>query len=354
MFRQLTFMMLAAAAAAPLHGQTTMTTTQTLTTTSGNTCYDKAAVAGFTVEPAQPALGQSATIRLKIKNGCASAANVPWKIYVAGNVVGSGTASVPAGATIDATAGWTAKLGAYEINAEIDPNNTLGESTSAQNNNLPTVINLTVNGDWSGWKTRVRAALGPAIQEWFTKAQFKDVRVNSPGAFDGYLAGPGIDAMLKSRIVAAGVPADVADAFAYGINDKWSQWRASVKFPSASLPMFVHPVPYATTKLPSTGAPPMGSMQQNTSALSASSVSQAITSRLGGAASLSGASAAINEVAQSVYVCYLKINAVPVINLMATGYVLSNNPWTVPAAMFTGKAEGLTPGHIVIPSSSFC
>jgi len=116
------------------------------TGTSSTSCADKLSVTGFSVTPSNPLPGQSVTAKMTIKNLCSSGAvNVPWKIFVGGSQIGSGTRSdVAAGSSFDVTANWSAASGQHLFDGAADPDKTLGETAANHGNNYAKSVTVNV------------------------------------------------------------------------------------------------------------------------------------------------------------------------------------------------------------------
>lgn len=90
-------------------------------------------------------------ITLTLKNLCtgnfaAMPVSVPWKLTVGGipmSAYSEGTATIPAGGTVEVSNFWTMQAGSFSFGGIVDPNNTLGESAAHRENNNPPTLQLT-------------------------------------------------------------------------------------------------------------------------------------------------------------------------------------------------------------------
>ena len=96
---------------------------------------DKVQVTGFSLDPAQPAPGQSVTVRLTVKSKCPGGTkplDIQWEITDAGDrKLGNGEAQLNPGASSSFTATWTAEAGAHKLRGDAYAQ----EATSGQQNN---------------------------------------------------------------------------------------------------------------------------------------------------------------------------------------------------------------------------
>ncbi|MGI9065863.1 MAG: hypothetical protein ACR2HX_05590 [Pyrinomonadaceae bacterium] len=100
---------------------------------------DKVEVASFTLNPAAPSLGQTVTVRLKIRSKCPPGTadlRVPWEIRKNSTKISSGTETLPPGISKDVTTTWTAVVGT---------NNFYGSVTMTDGGNNNTSNDVTVN-----------------------------------------------------------------------------------------------------------------------------------------------------------------------------------------------------------------
>ncbi len=100
---------------------------------------DKVEVASFTLNPAAPAIGQSVTVRLKIRSKCPAGTadlRVPWEIRKNSTRLSSGTETLAPGVAKDVTTNWTAVAGT---------NNFHGSVTITDGGNNNTSNDVTVN-----------------------------------------------------------------------------------------------------------------------------------------------------------------------------------------------------------------
>jgi hypothetical protein len=127
-------------AAAAQQRATTSGVTAT-TTTSTNTCSgDKIQLTGFSISPAAPALNQTVTVKVDVKNLCGQTLSIPYKIADGSSVLNSGSKSVSANQTATVQYTFTATAGNHSLDAYLDSGNTLNESSSYQANNGATNV----------------------------------------------------------------------------------------------------------------------------------------------------------------------------------------------------------------------
>lgn len=326
-----------------------MQTNRKLTTSVTGACIDRVQLTGFTATPSQPIHGQQVIISATVRHLCSSnntAASMPWKITVGSTVIGSGTLKLASGAQTTISARWAATLGTHELDAEVDPNNTLNEPANARNNNLPSGLQLTVVGDWNGWNETWKAATKDAVAEWFRGAALGDVRIMGSAATGGSLRGPSIEQILKSRLAAQGVPSIIGDRIAQGFNDAWSQWQSSVKAAApAWYPAFLL---VAGAVAPSTpNAPgPLALLAQNPESMTAPKLKESIQSRLGTFANENGAASAIANFAEFAAACFVKQKLAVVKDVMGTGTTAYSPQSAIAGPVVNGRGNG-APGHIL-------
>ena len=102
---------------------------------------DKVEVASFTLNPAAPAIGQTVTVRLKIRSKCPAGTadlRVPWEIRKNSTILTSGAETLAPGITKDVTTNWTAAVGTNNFHGNV----TL---TDGGNNNTSNDVTVTLS-----------------------------------------------------------------------------------------------------------------------------------------------------------------------------------------------------------------
>lgn len=83
---------------------------------------DKVEVASFTLNPPTPAIGQTVTVRLKIRSKCPAGTadlRVPWEIRKNSTILSSGAETLPPGISKDVTTNWTATAGTNSFHGSV-------------------------------------------------------------------------------------------------------------------------------------------------------------------------------------------------------------------------------------------
>lgn len=102
---------------------------------------DKVEVASFTLNPAAPAIGQTVTVRLKIRSKCPAGTaelRVPWEIRKNSTIISSGTETLPPGISKDLTTNWTAAVGTNNFHGSVT-------ITDGGNNNTSNDVTVTLS-----------------------------------------------------------------------------------------------------------------------------------------------------------------------------------------------------------------
>lgn len=120
--------------------------TQPQMTAAPGACRDKVSITDFKLSGG----GMSRTLTLTMRNLCTGTVvpttiSVPWRITVGARTLKSSTISIAPGGTATVTAMWSLEAGTFNFDAIADPDNSLGEPTAAQGNNLPIGIQRTVS-----------------------------------------------------------------------------------------------------------------------------------------------------------------------------------------------------------------
>lgn len=255
-----------------------------------------------------PVEGQLVQLDFDIKNVCNGPLNIPWEIRRFNELVGSGVAqNVPAGQVVGVRAMWTGVAGTHNFFAYADPNNTVGDVAPYKHNvySLGYVVNVAPN--WPAWATGAKTGAQNGINAAIAQATVKGSILGaygkiSAGGVDGavgYIMGPVYTAMGTA-------PDGVKSAVVGALKDAWGQWALGYELTALgqlNWPTFaLYPTQEAplTPPTPTTAQIKAGS-SSGAGAMSAASLAANIKSRLPAyEAGLSGADAAINDIAQSI------------------------------------------------------
>ncbi len=210
------------------------------------------------------------------------------------------------------------------------------ERVSGSRTNLP-APQTSVWSDWAGCRRAATAGVARAVAQWRSQAVLKDIVINGPTATGGSVAGPALQPAVEQTMTRAGVPAEVARAFASAVSNAWSLWASSLRVPG--LPWYpgfaAVPSPIAP---PAPNAPtPLLALGGNPGPLSAASLKASIRNVLGTRANDRGALVAINGFADDFAARFERFRAsVMVTNVMGTGPVPTFAPPYVPVGPVVG------------------
>lgn len=226
--------------------------------------------------------GDTQTLSLKIETKGSGVRDVSWAIYRDNQVlVKSETRiGVTAGTAFDVSASWTALAGPHTFQAEVDPKNSLQETTSEQRDNR-TPVSSKAFADWPRWVQSATEGSSMAVRRWMSSAVLVDVRIDGAIAWEGKVQGSYSDTLVSDAMIRAGAPPDVARGFALAVGEPWERWQASVRVPGLQwYPAFAA---YSGTTAPPTPnlATPLASLTQSTGDLSAAAIAAGIKTRIG-------------------------------------------------------------------------
>jgi hypothetical protein len=114
-------------------------------TPGGGDCTDKVRIVSKKPLPGSTPLNKKLELTLQnLCTGSQAGITAPWRITVDNSLVASGTALMPAGATVTVSGEWTMRVGTFSFGAVVDPNNTLNEPEAARANNGTLASQFTV------------------------------------------------------------------------------------------------------------------------------------------------------------------------------------------------------------------
>jgi len=250
--------------------------------------------------PAQE--GTPITFNFSVKNSCNyPLQQVPWRINRFTETILSGVMqNISAGATVDVEVQWIALPGTHNFFLDIDPNRTIGTGE------IKYVLDYRVPlaPRWADWLSRAQSVAADGVNAWISHAVIRGQVNGSMATFPpGCLtSGIHLGGDLANRFYNARVPGEYASKIAAALGDAWNSWSRSVTLPAfpTAFPSFVaYPSAVAppTYAVPST-LPFAPAQSEEEGALGAENLARAIKTKLGAAATESGADIAINGFAQ--------------------------------------------------------
>jgi hypothetical protein len=201
--------------------------------------------------------------------------------------------------------------------------------------------------DWSVVERAAKSAVAQAVAGWQPAAALSGVVVNAVTANGGTLVGPLLDPTIRISMTGAGVPADVAAAYASAISTAWAAWAASVHVPGLpwypAFAAFPGPMAPPTPNLPT----PLLALNMTDTPLSPSVLAAALRTALGTRMNESGASAAVDRFTQDFWLRFNTfLTTCMVSNVLGTGPVPTFAPPYVPCGPVVGGTANMAPGGL--------
>ncbi len=341
-------------AAAPAGSQTSNNTSNfsNIKTSAKATFPFTVKATSFNSSPANPYGGQTVTLTFQFQTSGPGKKSLPWQIICGGSVIASGIKhNVEGGKTVQVSATWPATEGGNVLRAEVDPTNTLKESSSQFNNNKKfRTIDVLPTPNWSAWGNAAWDATKTAINLWQTQAQFRNISVNAITATGGpgCLKGPDLKTQLKSSMLTQNLPSDIADKWASAVSEAWKLWQDFVTVPS--LPWYP-----TFAAFPGKNAPPTANVPTPLITLVSSKIAEfepntlkaRIKNKLGIAANQPGADAAITQYVTKTSTAFgVWLASQQVMLVMGKGPVPSFNPPLVPVGPVVRGSANSAPGNL--------
>jgi hypothetical protein len=243
---------------------------------------------------------------------------------------------------VAAATGVVLPTGAHSGVAHGAPSEPLAERIAA-----PGRVKVRAPADWSKVEKAAQSAVANAIAVWRPAATLSGVVVNAVTAAGGTLVGPPLQPLIVASMVNAGVPSDVATAYASVVSTAWAAWAASVRVPGLpwypAFAAFPGPVAPPTPNTPT----PLMAMTMTDKPLSPSVLGAALRTALGTRMNESGSGGAVDRFTQDLWVRFNTFVASCIVsNVLGTGPVPTFAPPYVPCGPVVGGTANMAAGGL--------